>query len=262
MRRRGPVSAGASTCCNLRRPCTGCAAPAVTVNVDKAQALDVKDSVSQANVKQLNVQNSDGPITVAGAVGEKLVFQTGNGTINATNMSGHQIFLSGTKDGALVFVSDVHLETGDANCKEGVVYQPGFPQTAQYGTAVMLCDKVPGTLTIDTQGADNGGKPALTISQVYAGNITAYIKVGNVEFTQTACTTYVGDYDLKTASGTLAINVDQAPVGSYPIQLDGSSNNVQTKLTSTKNFGQRPDEAFYFWTQYNAGSNERKGNIW
>lgn len=93
---------------------------AVHVEIDKAQSMEVREEQRVANVKQLSLINTNGPITVQGATGEKLVFKTGDGTIDANNLSGHQIFLSGGEDGALVHAADVRLESGDANCREGV----------------------------------------------------------------------------------------------------------------------------------------------
>lgn len=98
-------------------------------------------------------------------------------------------------------------------------YKDGFPQTEEYGTPVMICDTVPGVLTIDSEGAENGGDAAVTVREVYGGDVRVSIRVGNVDIIQTACTTFVGEYDLLTGAGSVGVRVDEAEIGTYLVDV-------------------------------------------
>lgn len=204
-----------------------------------------------------------GMIIVEGAVGEKLQFKTGDGTVDAKKLSGHEIFVLGKQDNAVLSVEEVRLESGDRNCKEGVEYKEGFPKTPEYATPVMVCEKVFGTLTIDSEGAENGGKPAVTVKEVYSGNLNVSVRVGNVEIEQTACTTFVGEYEIRTAAGKLGIGVQEATVGTYPLLLDGSAEDVKVERSAAEQRAiTRPDEPFFFWDEYATESSKvKRGEI-
>ena len=189
--------------------------------------------------------NTKGDMDIRGMVGEKIRLVTGSGLIVASGMVGFDILVQAKEDGGLIDVSRVLLESGDKNCREGVVYKDGFPQTAEYATAVIVCDRVPGTLTVDAAGAENAGLPAVRVGDrlgevtlndqsINQGNIDIKIKVGNVNIGVTACSGFVGEFLLKSNSGTVTAESDRAPSGVFPLLLDGSAPSPQFKETAVE----------------------------
>lgn len=214
------------------------------INIENAQSILLDKSFSSASMNEIVVKNTHGVIYGNGGAGTKVTLETADGKLLVTALSGHEIFLKGTEDGVEMDASDIKLETGDANCYQGVAVKPGFTNEV----AVMICDTVPGTLTIDSQGADLGAKnAAVMLKDISGGHIVANIKVGNMRLTQTACTSFVGDYAVLTGAGKVDVLVNTAPVGSYPILLDGTTPTAQDRQMARMNYGMEGVTSAYFW---------------
>ena len=167
-------------------------------------------NLSAANFETITMANEVGDITANDLHAFKVELNTSTGTITTNNTACHSMRVNTDedKDGALLYISNVTLFEGDNKtaCVESLDYAPGFPQTPEYQIKTLKCETAPGVLVIDSKGAENAGKPAITLGRIKGGNVKQKIKVGHTRLQIMGCLDFIGDYILKTSAGAISIN--------------------------------------------------------
>ncbi|CAG9464579.1 unnamed protein product [Pedinophyceae sp. YPF-701] len=182
----------------------------LTIEAPKAH-VTVEESMFDASLKEVSVLNDIGDITVGGLSAQRINLNTSTGLIEASKLSAHVVFLQGRADGAIIRASDVALFSSDGNCQLRSVFTEGFPREEAYRKDVLVCELVAGEITVDSEGAENGGDPAVILDDVKGGSIRTSVRVGTTVVRTQACIGFVGAFRLATASGTPAVNVIGGP---------------------------------------------------
>ena len=167
-------------------------------------------NLSAANFETISLANEVGDIRANDLHAFKIELNTSTGTIRSNNTACHTMRVNSDpdRDGALLYIHNVTLFEGDNKtaCVEELGYAPGFPHTPEYQIKTLQCETEPGVLVIDSKGAENAGKPAITLGRVKGGNVKQKIKVGHTRVQIMGCLDFIGDYILRTSAGSISIS--------------------------------------------------------
>ena len=203
-------------------------------------------SLSAANFETVQMLNQVGDIEANDLHAFKIELNTSTGTISTNNTACHtmRINTDTERDGALLYIHNVTLFEGDNKtaCVEVLEYAPGFPQTPAYQVKTLRCETEPGVLVIDSKGAENGGRPAVTLGRIKGGNVKHKIKVGHTRLQVMGCLDFIGSYVLRTAAGTIRISEKTnhfRNTGFFKVNLNEADSplvvlNASTSTSSTK----------------------------
>ena len=201
----------------------GCRRADVTVTIPSACLLDeTKFSVrvtkghittkqlTLASFEKITLENELGEINGGGLQGQRVDLKTQTGTVKAESSAAHMMLLGAAMDGGVIEGRNLTLFDGDdpESCKSEVTYPAGFPKTPEYAQTKVSCTKVPGKLTVDARGAENGGNPAITLDRVRGGNVVSKVKVGHTKVTVMACYDTTANYTLRAPFGKISAGVD------------------------------------------------------
>lgn len=180
------------------------------IKAPKSQIL-MESSVFDATLKNFRMTQDIGWIEVNGMSANRGDLSTGNGKITADKVSAHVLLLEGKADGAVIEARNVSLFSSDTDCKTVSVYAPGFPEEEAYRTDVIKCAVEAGKLTVESEGAENGGKPALVLDNIRGGSIITSLRLGKTLLKTQACVGFVGTYNLVTNAGKTVVNKVAGP---------------------------------------------------
>lgn len=163
-----------------------------------------------ASFEKITLENEMGEINGGGLQGQRVDLKTQTGTVKAESSAAHTMLLGAAMDGGVIEGRNITLFDGDDpdTCKPEVTYPAGFPKTPEYAQTKVTCTKVPGKLTVDARGAENGGNPAITLDRVRGGNVVSKVKVGHTKVTVMACYDTTANYTLQAPFGKISAGVD------------------------------------------------------
>ena len=201
----------------------GCRRADVTVTIPSACLLDETEfsvhvtkghittkQLTLASFEKITLENEMGEINGGGLQGQRVDLKTQTGTVKAESSAAHTMLLGAAMDGGVIEGRNITLFDGDDpdTCKPEVTYPAGFPKTPEYAQTKVSCTKVPGKLTVDARGAENGGNPAITLDRVRGGNVVSKVKVGHTKVTVMACYDTTANYTLQAPFGKISAGVD------------------------------------------------------
>ena len=182
----------------------------INIKAPKSQ-VRMEESTFDATLKEFKVKQDLGWIDVDGVSAHRCDLSTGDGQISVDKASAHVLFLQGKVDGAVIQARNVSLFSSDSECEMISVYTEGFPQEEAYRKDVMKCKVEPGKLTVDSEGAENGGDPAVALTDIRGGSIATSVRLGKQTLTTRACDGFTGEFQLITPSGKVGISKKAAP---------------------------------------------------
>mmetsp|Transcript_34806 Transcript_34806/g.82565 ORF Transcript_34806/g.82565 Transcript_34806/m.82565 type:complete len:451 (-) Transcript_34806:2851-4203(-) len=176
--------------------------------------IKTEGDVSGANFDTITLKNDVGDITAHNLQALRVNLNTSEGTLDAKNVSAHFLFLLTRSDGGLIKAEDVKLFSADDkdSCRVVTTYKEGFPRIEKYARNTVECDQELGKLTVDSRGAENGGRPAVSLSRVAGGNIEQKIRLGHTAIRLKACYDFYGYFNISSPFGRKTVNTLLKPL--------------------------------------------------